>query len=156
MLGAERVVWIDGLAGADITDGHIDTLARFVDEATILVDTPAFDDADDPWVEVAAQTRATVEAARTVEGAPYEIVEIVQPETPRGDGADFLATYMNYYVCNGAVIAPEFGDERADAAAKAMLGDLFPGREIVMLDIDALAAGGGGIHCATQQQPRIA
>ena len=132
MLGAERVVWIDGLAGADITDGHIDTLARFVDEATILVDTPAFDDADDPWVEVAAQTRATVEAARTVEGAPYEIVEIVQPETPRGDGADFLA------------------------AAKAMPGDLFPGREIVMLDIDALAAGGGGIHCATQQQPRIA
>lgn len=156
MLGAERVVWIDGLAGADITDGHIDTLARFVDEATILVDTPAFDDADDPWVEVAAQTRATVEAARTVEGATYEIVEIVQPEAPRGDGADFLATYMNYYVCNGAVIAPEFGDEQADAAAKAMLGDLFPGREIVMLDIDALAAGGGGIHCATQQQPRIA
>ena len=46
--------------------------------------------------------------------------------------------------------------KQADAAAKAMLGDLFPGREIVMLDIDALAAGGGGIHCATQQQPRIA
>lgn len=61
---------------------------------------------------------------------------------------------MNYYVCNGAVIAPEFGDEAADATAREVLASLFPDREIVQLDIDALAAGGGGIHCATQQQPR--
>lgn len=153
MLGAERVIWVDGLAGADITDGHIDTLARFVGEATIVVDVPAFDDPEDPWVAVAAETRETVAAAKTIDGEPYEIVEIVQPAYPRGDGDEFLATYMNYYVCNGAVIAPEFGDQAADAEAKAVLQELFPDREIVMVDIDALAAGGGGIHCATQQQP---
>ncbi len=62
---------------------------------------------------------------------------------------------MNYYVCNGAVIAPEFGDADADAAAKAVLAELFPEREVVQVDIDALAAGGGGIHCATQQQPVV-
>lgn len=154
LLGAERMIWVDGLAGADITDGHIDTLARFANPSTIVVDAPAVDDPDDPWVEVAARTLELVEAARTLDSEPYDVVEIVQPTSTRGAGDDFLATYMNYYVCNGAVIAPEFGDEAADAAAREVLASLFPDREIVQLNIDALAAGGGGIHCATQQQPR--
>ena len=154
MLGAERMIWVDGLAGADITDGHIDTLARFANPSTIVVDAPANADPDDPWVEVAARTLELVEAARTANGKPYEVVEVVQPTSIRGSGDDFLATYMNYYVCNGAVIAPEFGDEVADSAAREVLASLFPDREIVQLNIDALAAGGGGIHCATQQQPR--
>lgn len=155
MLGAERVIWVDGLAGHDITDGHIDTLARFVGTDKVLVDTPAVDDPDDPWVAVAESTRATIDSTKTLAGGPYGVVEIVQPESPRGTGDDFLATYMNYYVCNGAVIAPQFGDDAADAAARTVLQGLFADREIVMVDIDALAAGGGGIHCATQQQPKV-
>lgn len=149
------MIWVDGLAGADITDGHIDTLARFVDETTIVVDRPAVDDPDDPWVTVAERTHEQITEATTADGAPYEVVEVVQPFDIRGEGAGFLATYMNYYVCNGAVIAPEFGDPEADDAARDVLAELFPGREIVLVDIDPLAAGGGGIHCATQQQPRI-
>ena len=155
MLGADRMIWVDGLAGNDITDGHIDTLARFASEGTILVDEPAFDDPDDPWVEVAARTESQVREARANDGEPYEIVKIVQPEYPRGTGEDFLATYMNYYVCNGAVIAPEFGDPDADAAAKSVLQELFADREVVMVNIDPLASGGGGIHCATQHQPTL-
>jgi agmatine deiminase len=154
MLGADRMIWVEGLAGADITDGHIDTLARFANHVTIVVDKPAFDDPADPWVAVAATTKSLIEAATTADGEPYKIVEIVQPSEIRGSGDDFLATYMNYYVCNGAVIAPQFGDTDADDTASAVLAGLFPDREIVMLNIDALAAGGGGIHCATQQQPR--
>ena len=155
MLGAERMIWVDGLAGADITDGHIDTLARFANAAIIVIDRPAVDDPDDPWVAVAQRTAELISATRSSAGEPYDVVEVVQPSTTRREGDDFLATYMNYYVCNGAVIAPEFGDEAGDAAAREVLASLFPGREIVLLDIDALAAGGGGIHCATQQQPRI-
>ncbi len=153
MLGAERMIWVDGLAGADITDGHIDTLARFVDPETIVIDSPAFDDPEDPWVAVAARTKEQVSAARTADGAAYEVIEMVQPTTTRESGELFLSTYMNFYVCNGAVIAPEFGDPEADADALALLQELFPDREIVQVDIDPLAAGGGGIHCATQQQP---
>jgi agmatine deiminase len=155
MLGAERLIWVDGLAGHDITDGHIDTLARFADATTIVIDEPAFDDPDDPWVGAAARTRTQVVAATTIDGNAYSIVSVVQPTEVRRGGDDFLSTYMNFYVCNGAVIAPEFGDVRADASARATLEDLFPRREIVQLDIDALAGGGGGIHCATQQQPAI-
>jgi agmatine deiminase len=51
------------------------------------------------------------------------------------------------------VIAPQFGDRRADAEAREILAALYPGREVVQLNIDALGASGGGIHCATQQQP---
>jgi agmatine deiminase len=62
---------------------------------------------------------------------------------------------MNYYVCNDAVLTPQFGDRRADEKAKKVLQDLFPDREVVQLNIDPIAAGGGGIHCATQQQPAV-
>ena len=63
-------------------------------------------------------------------------------------------SYINFYVCNGAVISAQFGDARADAAAKATLERLYPGREVVQLNIDGVAVGGGGIHCATQEQPK--
>jgi agmatine deiminase len=155
LLGADRMIWIDGLAGADITDGHIDTLGRFATPTTIVIDKPAVDDSSDKWVQVAARTKGLLTAARTTSGQPYVVVEMTQPSKTRESGKAFLSTYMNYYVCNGAVIAPEFGDAPADAEAKRVLADLFPGREIVQLNIDALAAGGGGIHCATQQQPRL-
>ena len=153
MLGASRVLWIDGLAGKDITDGHIDTLARFAGQRTIVIDRPAFDDSSDPWVVTAAKTKAQVAEFRTATGDPYRVVEVVQPTKVRRSGDQILSTYMNFYVCNNAVIAPEFGDEKADAAARQVLAKLFPSREIVLVNIDALAAGGGGIHCATQQQP---
>jgi agmatine deiminase len=146
-------LWVDGLAGRDITDGHIDTLARFVNPTTIVVDQPAFTDKSDPWVKVAARTRQQIDQSRTETGGRYKVVELVQPKEVRGNGDEFLSTYMNYYVCNGAVIAPRFGDQRADNAARKILQGLFPKREVVLLDIDPLAAGGGGIHCATQQQP---
>ncbi len=155
MLGAQRMIWIDGLAGHDITDGHIDTLARFVDPTTIIIDKPAISDRADPWVRVAARTSEQVRAARTALGKPYRVVEISQPRTTRIDADDFLSTYMNYYVCNGGVIAPKFGDRAADEQARKVLKGLFPSREIVQIDIDPLAAGGGGIHCATQQQPAL-
>ena len=62
---------------------------------------------------------------------------------------------MNFYVCNGAVMMPEFEDPESDEAARSVLASLYPDREIVMLNIDPIAAGGGGIHCATQQQPKV-
>ena len=154
LLGADRMIWVEGLAGQDITDGHIDTLARFAAESTIVIDAPASAvDPGDPWAAVAARTREQVGRARTSAGQPYTVVEMTPPTAGRRHDEDFLATYMNYYVCNGAVIAPQFGDRAADARARDVLERLFRGREVVQLDIDPIAAGGGGIHCATQQQP---
>ena len=155
LLGADRLLWVDGLAGQDITDDHIDSQARFAGPTTIVLDRAAPGAPDDIWSKTATRTRAQLTAAVTRTGVPYRIIEMVQPQRVRNDATDFLATYLNYYVCNGVVIAPSFGDPAADERARATLTELFPGRQITQLDIDPVAAGGGGIHCATQQQPAL-
>ena len=152
-LGARRVLWVDGIAGEDITDGHIDTLARFADAATIVHELPAVLEPGDAWSDVAADTATALAAMSDDAGAPYRLVPLTQPSTHRGVTDSFLSSYVNYYVCNGAVIGPRFGDEAADAIAAEVLTGLYPGRQIVQIDIDPVAEGGGGIHCATQQQP---
>jgi agmatine deiminase len=153
LVGAERFLWVEGLPGRDITDDHIDSQARFATPTTIVLDRPVADAPDDVWSRTATKTRDRLGAAHTRDGKPYAIADLVQPERVRRHGAGFLATYLNYYVCNGAVLAPSFGDPLADDRARDTLAELFPTRRVVQLDIDPVAAGGGGIHCATQQQP---
>ena len=153
LLGAKRIVWVDGLAGEDITDGHIDTLARFANPGLIVLDRPAFEDPGEVWFDTSVETKVALAAVDARGGGPFEFAELVQPSSPRGQGKDFLSSYVNYYVCNNAVIAPSFGDREADRAAAGTLRTLYPGREVVQIDIDPIASGGGGIHCATQQQP---
>ncbi len=100
---------------------------------------------------------AILETATDAQGRSLNVVVLPAPTTVRETWAndDFAAGYVNFYVCNGGVIVPEFGDRRGDRHAHQTLQDLFPNHEIVSLNIDALAAGGGGIHCATQQEPQI-
>ncbi|MEM8926098.1 MAG: agmatine deiminase family protein [Actinomycetota bacterium] len=155
LLGAERVLWVDGVAGEDITDGHIDTLARFTDPGTLIHELPSYVEPGETWYDVAVDTEEALAAMTTLDGDPYELVTLRQPETLRRDDPDFLSSYVNYYVCNGAVLVPSFGDAAADGAAAERIGDRLPGREVIAIDIDPLAAGGGGIHCATQQQPAV-
>lgn len=76
-----------------------------------------------------------------------------EPVKRRARSVDFVASYANFYVCNGAVIMAQFGDLEADAAAIAALRRHYPTRKVVALNVDALGEIGGGIHCATQQMP---
>ena len=155
LLGAERILWVDGVAGQDITDGHIDTLARFTNPTTILNEAPSYVEPGETWYDVYVATAAALEEFRTLDGAPYDLVTLRQPENIRGGGDEFLASYVNYYVCNDAVLVPEFGDDAADGLAAEQIGEQYPDREVVALNIDPVSAGGGGIHCATQQQPAV-
>ena len=152
-LGAEKMIWAPGITGADITDYHIDALARFTGPGQVLIQIDDELDPDDPWSVAAHQTLGILQQATDARGRPLEITRLPDPIDIRGTGDDFVSSYVNYYVCNGAVIAPQFGDRRADAEAREILAALYPGRDVVQLNIDALGASGGGIHCATQQQP---
>ena len=83
-------------------------------------------------------------------------VEVIpEPEKRRVKSFDFVASYANYYACNGAIVAAEFGDPEADEIARNALSRHYPGREIVTLNVDPLGELGGGIHCATQQMPKV-
>lgn len=152
-LGGRKMIWAPGVKGADITDYHIDALARFVSPGRVLIQIDQQVDPDDVWSLAAHETLAILQQATDAEGRTLDIVRLADPVDTRETGPDFVSSYVNYYVCNGAVIAPQFGDRRADAAARDLLASLYPDRRIVQLNIDAIGASGGGIHCATQQQP---
>lgn len=154
-LGLRKIIWLPGIAGKDITDGHTDFYARFVRPGVVVAaldaDPESFDHA------VTLTHLKILESAIDAEERRLEVVRLAAPSEIRAKfkSEDFAAGYINFYVCTGAVIAPQFGDAKTDAAAKRTLEALFPGRTVVQLDIDGIAAGGGGIHCATQQQPKI-
>ena len=154
-LGARKMIWAPGIKGADITDYHIDALARFVKPGQVLIQMGEEVDPDDPWSVAAFETHAILAQARDAEGRKLDLVTLPEPWDIRVDSPDFVASYVNYYVCNGAVIAAEFGDKAADAEAEETLADLYPGREVVMLNTDVLGEVGGGIHCATHEQPKV-
>ncbi len=155
-LGAEKVIWAPGIAGKDITDYHIDALARFVSPGRVLIQLPDKPRASDPWSIAAFETYDILKNARDADGRKLELIVVPEPVDIRSDNPEFVASYVNYYVCNGAVIAAEFGDDAVDEKARTTLAQLYPGREVVMLDVDPIGDAGGGIHCATQQQPAIA
>jgi agmatine deiminase len=154
LLGLRKIIWLPGIRGQDITDGHTDFYARFVRPGVVVAgyepDPASFD---------RAVTQKHLEILRSVTDADNRKLEVTTIESPtsirpRFENNEFAAGYINFYIVNGAVIAPEFGDSIADSKAKSTLQNLFPDRDIVQLNIDAIASGGGGIHCTTQQQPR--
>lgn len=155
LLGLRKIIWLPGIRGRDITDGHTDFYARFAGPGTVVAsydpDPASFDHA------VTQRHLEILRAETDADGQKLEIAVIESPSRirPKFESDDFAAGYINFYLVNGAVIMPEFGDAIADDKAKSTLQDLFPARDIVQLNIDAIAAGGGGIHCVTQQQPRV-
>lgn len=154
-MGAKKMIWAPGIKGADITDYHIDALARFVKPGQVVIQMGDEIDAEDPWSVAAFETHDILAEATDVTGRKLDLVILPEPYDIRVDSPDFVSSYVNYYVCNGAVIAAEFGDKDADAKAAAILADLYPGREVVTLNIDAVGEVGGGIHCATHEQPKV-
>ncbi|GAA1994693.1 agmatine deiminase family protein [Amycolatopsis minnesotensis] len=153
LLGLKKIIWLPGIAGRDITDGHTDFYARFAGPGVVVAGLDTDPESYDH--DVTERHLAILKAATDANGRPLRVVVIEGPRTVRPEFAseDFAAGYINFSVCNGGVIAPEFGDAKADSAARATLERLFPDRKVVQLNIDGIAAGGGGIHCTTQQEP---
>ena len=147
--GATRMIWSEGVWGQDITDYHIDSLARFTGPQRVLINLPDAPDRDNPFHLAALDTHHRLVAA----GLSVEVIP--EPHRRRVERIDFVASYANYYVCNGGVIAAEFGNPETDDIARDALARHYPEREVVTLNADPLGEMGGGIHCATQQMPAV-
>ncbi len=143
-LGLDRVLWLGNGLINDHTDGHVDNLARFI--APGVVALPAATGADDPNAAVYDDARARAEAF----GVSLRTV----PSPGRITSGDRIepASYMNFAVTTHLVVVPTFGSPHDDDGVAAIAA-LFPGRATIGLPADAVLAGGGGFHCASQQMP---
>ncbi|MEN9609119.1 MAG: hypothetical protein RLZZ06_1050 [Actinomycetota bacterium] len=150
-LGTSKAVWIKRGLTRDYdefgTRGHIDIVACFSDENTILYHDQQ--NPNHPDFEVSQEVRKTLE-----EQTDFKLIPVPAPKTLHDDEGPVDYSYINHYIVNGAVILCAFDDEN-DAVAKAILEAAYPGREIVLVDARELFARGGGIHCITQQQPAL-
>ena len=146
-LGLTRVLWLgEGLAG-DHTDGHVDNLARFVAPGRLAL--PVATGADDPNAAIYA------DAAARAQAFGVELVAVPSPGRVEWDGAVQPASYLNFVITSKLVVVPIFGSPH-DEAGVAAIAALFPGRATIGLMADAVLAGGGGFHCASQQMPSSA
>ncbi|MFE0465554.1 agmatine/peptidylarginine deiminase [Kitasatospora sp. NPDC058965] len=150
--GADRMIWLPGLRGEDITDDHVDVTSRFVRPGVVMVQLPP-PDRKDVWARDAREQFAILANATDARGRRLQVIRVDGPDTVRSRSASFVDSYLNFHLVNGAVITAQFGDRLKDETARQTLAAAFPGREVVQLDVDRLMDGGGGIHCSTMHEP---
>ena len=152
MLGVRKVIWLPGDVTDTETDGHVDGFVAFTKPATVLCEVVA--DSADPRYAIMAENRRVLETETDARGRRFNILPIVEAPhsaVPR-DQDGFCRSYVNFYIANGAIIAPAYGIAE-DASAFAALRQAYPDRTVVAVALKDLFRGGGGIHCITQQEP---
>ena len=168
-LRAERVVWLDhGNLVGDDTDGHIDTIVRCAPDDTLLY-VGCDDENDEQFADFQALEQQ-LKSLKTADGKPYRLLKLPMPEAifeeepppnlPRlgeekelrmDDGERLPATYANFLILNGAVLAPVYGQPENDAEALRVIGEAFPDRDIIPIDARTIIRQHGSIHCLTMQ-----
>ncbi|MCR5088316.1 MAG: agmatine deiminase [Oscillospiraceae bacterium] len=166
-LNVEKIIWIKDGIDPEETNGHVDMVACFVrpgEVACIWTDDPK-----DPFYKVCQDAYKTLSQATDAKGRKLKVWKLTMPKkpvyqqgaetvdrsetsAPRKNGALCTASYMNFLIVNGGVIAPQYGDEN-DALALKQLQEMFPDRKVVGVLTTEIIYGGGNIHCITQHQP---
>ncbi|MFJ6249073.1 MULTISPECIES: agmatine/peptidylarginine deiminase [unclassified Streptomyces] len=156
-LGTTEAVWLPHGLAADYgtygTQGHVDIVAAFARPGTVLVHSQR--DPAHPDHERSRTYADLLGSRRDARGRLLEVIEIPAPTVLKDEEGDWVDySYINHYLCNGAVILCAFDDPHDELAAE-IFRRLFPDREVVLVDARAIFAAGGGIHCITQQQPKV-
>lgn len=155
-LGTQHAIWLERGLYRDAmrygTLGHVDIVAAIPEPGLLLVHEQR--DNSHPDHAISARILEELAASQTADGKSWTIRKVPAPRTLR-DSEDFVDySYINHVAINGAVLACTFSDA-ADDEALGILAEAYPGRRIVGVEARALFARGGGIHCITQQQPRV-
>ncbi len=152
MLGVHKVIWLPGDVEDTETDGHVDGYISLVKPATVLCEVVA--DPADPRFAIMAENRKVLQTETDARGRKFDMLAIAEaPRSAVPAGAQgYCRSYVNFYIANGAVVAPAYGIAE-DAAVLDTLQRAYPDRTVVQVALKNLFRGGGGIHCITQQEP---
>lgn len=146
------MIWLEGVTGLDITDMHIDGFMKFINSSTML--TMEKDDLLD--MGLSEKDANTLYAATNAKGEQYKKVYVPATKnnvkTAYGKQLDYKGSYVNYYVANGVVLVPNYGDVN-DEVANKIIQKQYPDRKVIGIDVRNLYENGGMVHCVTQQQP---
>ncbi len=155
-LGFKTIFWLKSGIEGDDTDGHVDDITRFVKKDTVLTMVEA--QSTDANYKTLQENKEKLQDLRTVDGSKVEIIDLDMPTplTPKKNWRlDRLpASYANFLVINGAVLVPIFRQTKKDKNALGVIGELFPGREVIGIESSKLVFEGGALHCISQQQPK--
>ncbi|MEA4811520.1 MAG: agmatine deiminase [Anaerolineaceae bacterium] len=169
-LNLEKIIWLKRGIYNDETNGHVDNICCFVKPGVVLLAWT--DDTEDPQYEISHENYEILSKSEDAKGRKFEIHKLLLPAPvlinqeesegvdpiegtlPRNAGDRLAASYVNFYLCNGGLVMPAFGDPNDLVAAK-QLAELYPGRKIVSVPAREILLGGGNIHCITQQQPAV-
>lgn len=170
-LGVRKIIWLPrGLLGDEDTNGHIDNMCCFVKPGVVLLSWT--DDVSDEQYERSFEALSILENTSDASGRKIEVIKLHVPgplymtdeeaagivqdgeAKPRPSGTRLAASYVNFYIANGAIITPQFGDKKWDEEAIRVLSLAFPNHEVVGIEgAREIVLAGGNIHCITQQQP---
>ena len=156
-IGTTKAIWLPQGLTRDYddfgTNGHVDIVATIPSPGRLLLHHQP--DAAHPDHAVTRELRDLLEGQTDAAGRAFDIIDLPAPATLRDDEGFVDWSYVNHLVVNDGVVACGFGEPEADARAAAILADAYPGRRVVTVDSRPIFARGGGIHCITQQQPKV-
>ena len=169
-LGAKKVIWLERGIYNDETNEHVDNICAFVRPGEVVLGWT--DDEKDPQYAMSKSCLDILENETDAMGRKIKVHKLPIPKTlicvteeelggyefedgedTREVGERLAASYVNFYISNGGVIVPQFGDEH-DKTAVEILGKVFPERKICPIPARDILLGGGNIHCITQQIPQ--
>jgi len=152
-LGVRNFIWLGQGLVDDETDGHIDNLACFVKPGVVMALTTK--DAEDANYVALQDNLKRLRAARDSKGREIEVIELEQPAPAKdSEGKRIARSYVNFYIANGGIVMPSFEDSTDDDAFETV-SKCCPGHQVRQISAGDIVAGGGGIHCITQQQPAV-
>ncbi len=151
-LGIEKVLWLgDGIVGDD-TDGHVDDMARFVNETTIVIAVE--ENPSDENYDALQENYTRLQRYTDLSGNPLHVLKLPMPSPVYFDGERLPASYANFYIANTVVLVPTYRCSQ-DLTAMEILQACFPERKVVGIDCYDLVWGLGAIHCITHEEPEL-
>lgn len=149
-LGVAKVIWLAGGLEDDDTDGHVDNVACFAAPGLVLA--LAAEDPSDGNFAVLEDNLARLRRASDARGRDLRVMTVPQPARQMRNERRLPLSHLNFYIANGAIIAPSFAVPEDDRAVR-ILREAFPKRSVIEVPALDIVSGGGGIHCITQQEP---